>query len=58
MAWTRLWVCVHCDLDLGDITLGQGYDIPLGHGQQLFTAKTLFYMYFVASLRNSFPTHR
>ena len=38
---TKLWpehgfpVCVHCDLDLGDMTLGQGHDTPLGHGQQL-----------------------
>ena len=23
------------DLDLGDMTLGQGHDTPLGHGQQL-----------------------
>ena len=30
----RFWVCVHCDLDLGDMTLGQGHDITLGHGQQ------------------------
>ena len=22
----RFWVCVHCDLDLGDMTLGQGHD--------------------------------
>ena len=22
------WLCVHCDLDLGDMTLGQGYDSP------------------------------
>ena len=29
------WVCVHCDLDLSDMTLGQGHDTPLGHGQQL-----------------------
>ena len=29
----RFWVCMHCDLDLGDITLGQGHDTPLGHGQ-------------------------
>ena len=28
-------VCVHNDLDLGDMTLGQGHDTPLGHGQQL-----------------------
>ena len=26
---------MHCDLDLGHITLGQGHDTPLGHGQQL-----------------------
>ena len=29
------WVRVRCDLDLGDMTLGQGHDTPLGHGQQL-----------------------
>ena len=28
-------VCVHCDLDLWDMTLGQSHDTPLGHGQQL-----------------------
>ena len=28
-------VCLHCDLDLGDMTLGQGHDTTLGHGQQL-----------------------
>ena len=27
--------CVHCDLDLWVITLGQGHDTLLGHGQQL-----------------------
>ena len=31
----QIWVCVHCDLDLGDMTMGQGQDTPLGHGQQL-----------------------
>ena len=31
----RFWVCVRCDLD--DMTLGQGHDTPLGHGQQLST---------------------
>ena len=36
MARTQFWVCVHCDLDLGDMTLGQGHDTPLGHGQQLW----------------------
>ena len=29
----RFWVHVYCDLDVGDMTLGQGYDTPLGHGQ-------------------------
>ena len=29
------WVYVHCDLDLGGMTLGQGHDTPLSHGQQL-----------------------
>ena len=29
-----IWVCVHCDLDLQCMTLSQGHDIPLGHGQQ------------------------
>ena len=29
------WVCVHFDHDLGGMTLGQGHDTPLGHGQQL-----------------------
>ena len=37
----KLWpgygfsVNVHCDLDLGDMTLGQVHDTPLGHVQQL-----------------------
>ena len=35
MARTRYWVYVHCDLDLGEMTLGQGHDTSLGHGQQL-----------------------
>ena len=26
-------VCVHCDLDLGDMTLSQGYDTSFGHRQ-------------------------
>ena len=29
------WVIVHCDLDLRDLSLCQGYDTPLGHGKQL-----------------------
>ena len=28
-------VCVHCDLDLGDMTLGHCHDTPFGHGQEL-----------------------
>ena len=32
---TRFWVCVHCAHDLGDMTLIQGHDIPLGHGQKI-----------------------
>ena len=35
MAWQEFWVCVHCDLDLGDITLSQGHGTALGNGQQL-----------------------
>ena len=31
----RFEVCVYCDLDLGDMTLGQGHDTPFGRGQQL-----------------------
>ena len=26
---------MHCDLDLGDMALTYGHDIPLGHGKQL-----------------------
>ena len=41
MARTEFWLCVHCDLDLGDMTLVQGHDTtlvqghntPLVHGQ-------------------------
>ena len=34
--WPRrqFWVCVHIDLDLGDMAFGQGHDTPLSHGQQ------------------------
>ena len=35
MARTQFWFCVHCDLDIGDMTLAQRHDTPLGHGQQL-----------------------
>ena len=31
----KFWICMHSDLDLRDMTLGQGHDTPLGHGQQL-----------------------
>ena len=31
----RYSVCVHRELDLGDLTLSQDYDTPLGHGRQL-----------------------
>ena len=26
-------VCLHCDMDLGDMTFGLGHDTPLGHWQ-------------------------
>ena len=26
---------MHCDLDLGDVTLGQSHDTHFGHGQRL-----------------------
>ena len=29
-----LLVCVHCDLDLVGMTLGQVHDTPLGNGQK------------------------
>ena len=29
------WLYVHCNLDLGDMTLAQGHDTLLGHGQQV-----------------------
>ena len=31
----RFLVCVQCDLDIRDMTLGQDYDTSLGHGQRL-----------------------
>ena len=33
MARTQFWECVHFDLELGDMTLGECHDAPLGHGQ-------------------------
>ena len=35
MGRTQFWVCVHCDIDLGDMTLAQGHETSLDHGQQL-----------------------
>ena len=32
---THILLCVHFDLDLGGMTLGQGHETPLGNGQQL-----------------------
>ena len=32
---TDILLCVHFDLDLEGMTLGQGHDTPLGHRQQL-----------------------
>ena len=32
---TRFWVCVHCDHDIGDMTLGQGHDTSFPHRQTL-----------------------
>ena len=40
----RFWVCVHCDPDLGDMTLGQGHDTPLCHVQQLCEILSRFNM--------------
>ena len=30
---SRLWLCIHCDLDLGDITLCQCRETQIRHGQ-------------------------
>ena len=32
--WQKCWLSVHCDLNLEDMTLGQGHDTPLVHRQQ------------------------
>ena len=29
----EFWLCVHCDLDLGDMTLVKIHDTHWGHGQ-------------------------
>ena len=33
MARIRFWACVHCDHELGVMTLGQGHDTSFGHRQ-------------------------
>ena len=35
MAGHGFWICVHCDLDLGDMTLCQGHNTSLRYGQKL-----------------------
>ena len=35
MTQIRILECVHCDLDLGDMTLSQCHDTPFGYWQQL-----------------------
>ena len=40
MTWTR--VLAMCDLDLGDMTLGQDHDTPLGSGQQLCEISSIY----------------
>ena len=35
-------VCVHCDIDLGDMTLGQGHDTLLYHGVRSYEPDTDF----------------
>ena len=34
MDQTQIFGIMHCDLDLRDMTLGQGHDTSLGHGQR------------------------
>ena len=33
---TDFWLCVHCDLELGNITLATNHDTPFGHGQPIW----------------------
>ena len=33
MALTPILVCVHCDLDIRDMSLSQGHDTLFDHGQ-------------------------
>ena len=35
MAGHGFWICVHCDLELGDMTLGEGHDKSLRYGKKL-----------------------
>ena len=44
MARTQIWLCVHYDLDIRDMTLGQGHDTPLDHGQQCCKILFTFYL--------------
>ena len=32
----RFWLCVHCDLELGNMALATNHDIPFGHGQHMW----------------------
>ena len=32
----RFWLCVHCDLELGNMTLATNHDTPCGHGQHMW----------------------
>ena len=40
-SWPGHWfyLCVHCYLDLGYMSIGQGHGTPLNHGQQLWNVK-------------------
>ena len=32
----RFWLCVHCDLELGNMTLATNHDTPFGHCQHMW----------------------
>ena len=32
----RFWLCVHCDLEHGNMTLAENHDTPLGHSQHMW----------------------
>ena len=36
MARTPIWLCVHCDLELGNMTYATNHDTPFGHGQHMW----------------------